>query len=197
MSRKGKIPIDIPPNVNVTINNNVVNVQGPKGKIDLSISEAFYAVIEDKKIFIMPKERKNSFEKKEKSLYGLTRMLIANMVHGVAEGYTKRLEIVGVGYKAIMKGNDIELNVGYSSPVILKPLPGISFAVEGSNIIVVSGCDKQKVGQVAADIREIRLPEPYKGKGIRYKGEVIKKKAGKAGVTTAAGGPGVGAAARP
>lgn len=175
MSRIGKKPIDIPNGVQVNVGeNNHVTVKGPKGQLEADFNPNLKIKIEDNQIKI---ERPND-SAFMRAIHGTTRALLANMVKGVTEGFTVELEIVGIGYRAAMKGKALELQLGYSHPIVYEPPEGIQIAVEG-NIIKVSGIDKQKVGQVAAEIRDFRKPDPYKGKGIRYKGEVIKLKAGK------------------
>jgi large subunit ribosomal protein L6 len=152
-------------------------VEGPKGKLSQNIHDKVIVEVKDNQITV--KNADNS--KLSRSLFGLTRTLINNMIIGVTTGYEKKLEIVGVGYRVALKGKNLDLSLGFSHPVIVEPLEGIEFAVEGQNKITVKGIDKQLVGQVAADIRKLRKPEPYKGKGIRYAGEYILRKAGKAG----------------
>ena len=175
MSRIGKKPIDIPNGVEIKIeNNNHVVVKGPKGQLENDFNPDLSIKIEDNQVKI---ERPND-SAFMRAIHGTTRALLANMVKGVTEGFTVELEIVGIGYRAAMKGKSLELQLGYSHPIVYEPPEGVQIAVEG-NIIKVSGIDKQKVGQVAAEIREFRKPDPYKGKGIRYKGEVLKLKAGK------------------
>ncbi|WP_293445677.1 50S ribosomal protein L6 [Persephonella sp.] len=175
MSRIGKKPIDIPNGVEIKIeNNNHVVVKGPKGQLENDFNPDLSIKIEDNQVKI---ERPND-SAFMRAIHGTTRALLANMVKGVTEGFTVELEIVGIGYRAAMKGKSLELQLGYSHPIVYEPPEGIQISVEG-NIIKVSGIDKQKVGQVAAEIRDFRKPDPYKGKGIRYKGEVLKLKAGK------------------
>ncbi len=175
MSRIGKKPIDIPNGVEIKIeNNNHVVVKGPKGQLENDFNPDLSIKIEDNQVKI---ERPND-SAFMRAIHGTTRALLANMVKGVTEGFTVELEIVGIGYRAVMKGKSLELQLGYSHPIVYEPPEGIQITVEG-NIIKVSGIDKQKVGQVAAEIRDFRKPDPYKGKGIRYKGEVLKLKAGK------------------
>ncbi|WP_457642338.1 50S ribosomal protein L6 [Persephonella sp.] len=175
MSRIGKKPIDIPNGVEVKIGeNNFVTVKGPKGELSASFNPELKIYIEDNQLKI-ERPNDNSFMR---AIHGTTRALLANMIKGVTEGFTVELEIVGIGYRANMKGKAIELQLGYSHPIVYEPPEGIQISVEG-NTIKVSGIDKQKVGQVAAEIRDFRKPDPYKGKGVRYKGEVIKLKAGK------------------
>ena len=177
MSRIGKLPIPVPAGVTVEINGQDVLVKGPKGELKLTISKPITASLEDGNVIVARPDE----EAVSKSLHGLTRSLIANNVHGVSEGFTKGLEIVGTGYRAAAKGAGIELSLGFSHPVIVTPPEGVTLTVEGNTKIVVSGIDKQAVGEMAANIRKIRKPEPYKGKGVRYEGERVRRKAGKAG----------------
>ncbi len=177
MSRIGKKPIEIPNGVEVKIEDgNVVTVKGPKGQLTQKFNPELKITVEDNQIKI---ERPNdsSFMR---AIHGTTRALIANMVKGVTEGFTVELEIIGIGYRAAMKGKALEMQLGYSHPVVYEPPEGITISVEGNTNIKVSGIDKQLVGQVAAEIRDFRKPDPYKGKGIRYKGEQLKLKPGKA-----------------
>lgn len=176
MSRIGKRPISIPANVKVNIAEQVVTVEGPKGKLSYAFSPRITLVIENNTLVV----KRNSHTKLDRSLHGLTRALLANMVKGVTEGYVKELEIVGVGYKAQMQGNVLNMSLGFSHPVNFVTPEGIKIETPKPTQIVVSGIDKQKVGKVAAEIRAICPPEPYKGKGIRYLGERVKKKIGKA-----------------
>ncbi|MDR9362763.1 MAG: 50S ribosomal protein L6 [Microbacteriaceae bacterium] len=177
MSRIGKMPIAIPQGVEVNINGQHVSVKGPKGELNLEISEPIKVAKEENEIIVTrPDEEQTS-----KALHGLSRTLIANNVQGVSQGFQKSLEIVGTGYRAVAKGSSIELAVGLSHPVVVDPPNGVTLQVEGQNKIIVSGIDKQAVGEVAANIRKLRKPEPYKGKGIRYEGEYVRRKAGKAG----------------
>lgn len=178
MSRIGKLPVALPSGVDVTIADGFVHVTGPKGELDQAILSQVVSVSLDAGTVLI--ERKGD-AKSHRSAHGLTRTLIANMVHGVSQGFRKSLEIQGVGYRAAKAGEKLNLTLGYSHPVVFEPPVGISLSVEGQNKIHVDGIDKQKVGQVAAEIRELRPPEPYKGKGIRYEGEVVRKKLGKAG----------------
>ena len=177
MSRIGKLPIPLPAGVTVELNGQDVAVKGPKGELKLTVSEPIKVTQEDGSIIVSRPDD----EATSKSLHGLTRTLIANNVHGVSEGFTKSLEIVGTGYRAAAKGSNIELALGFSHPVIVEPPQGITLSVEGNTKITVSGIDKQAVGEVAANIRKLRKPEPYKGKGVRYEGERVRRKAGKAG----------------
>jgi large subunit ribosomal protein L6 len=176
MSRIGKQPITIPSGVEVNVDGARVSVNGPKGNLQQTFHTDMRIVMEDG---ILRVERPTD-ERLHRSLHGLTRTLLANMVDGVTNGFEKRLEIVGVGYRATLKGSDLELAVGYSHPVTFRPPQGIEFEVPAANRITVRGIDKQLVGEVAAEIRKVRKPEPYKGKGIRYEGEYVRKKAGKA-----------------
>lgn len=176
MSRVGKLPIALPSGTQVKIENNFIIVKGPKGELKQELHNLVKVEIDEKEVKVAVEDQE---DKRQRALWGLFRNLIKNMVVGVNEGYEKKLEIVGVGYRAVASGNKITLNVGYSHPVEF-PLPqGISVKVEG-NIISLNGIDKQLLGEMAAQIRRIRKPEPYKGKGIKYFGEIIKRKAGKA-----------------
>ena len=175
MSRIGKKPVPIPKNVEVTVNGSTVKVKGPKGELSRTFVPQMKISVEDGAIVV----ERPSDEKTERALHGLTRALIANMVQGVTEGFRKTLEIVGVGYRAEKKGKNLVVNVGYSHPVEYPEPAGITFTTPQPTVIVIEGIDKQKVGQVAAELREFRPPEPYKGKGIRYQGEQVRRKAGK------------------
>jgi len=180
MSRIGKQPITVPQGVDVAVADSRVTVKGPRGQLEQSFHRDMRITLDDRTLKV---ERPDD-EREHRSLHGLTRTLIANMVEGVTNGYEKRLEIVGVGYRAALKGTSLELSVGYSHPVTFPPPAGIEFEVPAPNRVVVRGIDKQLVGEVAAEIRQVRKPEPYKGKGIRYEGEYVRKKAGKAAKTT-------------
>jgi len=180
MSRIGKQPITVPQGVDVAVADSRVTVKGPRGQLEQSFHRDMRITLDDGTLKV---ERPDD-EREHRSLHGLTRTLIANMVEGVTNGYEKRLEIVGVGYRAALKGTSLELSVGYSHPVTFPPPAGIEFEVPAPNRVVVRGIDKQLVGEVAAEIRQVRKPEPYKGKGIRYEGEYVRKKAGKAAKTT-------------
>ena len=176
MSRIGKLPVSVPAGVEVSINGNEVTVKGPKGEL----TRSFYSALtieqaEDNSIVVTRPDD----ERESRAQHGLTRTLINNMVIGVSEGYSKTLELVGVGYRAAVKGDKLEMNLGFSHPVIVEKPEGINFECPDQAKIVVSGIDKQQVGQVAADIRKWRKPEPYKGKGILYQGEHIRRKEGK------------------
>jgi large subunit ribosomal protein L6 len=175
MSRIGRAPITIPTGVDVTITGANVSVKGPKGQLAMNVHPSMEVTIADS---VMTVTRPND-SGPNRSLHGLTRTLLANMVTGVTTGFEKKLEIQGVGYRASKKGADLEILVGYSHPVVVSPPENIEFDVPVPTQIVVRGIDKQRVGQVAADIRSIRRPEPYKGKGIRYEGEVVRRKVGK------------------
>jgi large subunit ribosomal protein L6 len=175
MSRIGKQPIEVPAGVTVTIDPGRVTVHGPKGELRQVVPQRIGIKQEDGQILVTrPTERGP-----DRSLHGLTRTLVANMVEGVTKGFEKRLEIQGVGYRAALSGTDLELQVGYSHPVKIKPRTGIEFEVPAPTQVIVRGIDKQMVGQTAAEIRKVRPPEPYKGKGIRYEGEFVRRKVGK------------------
>ncbi len=176
MSRIGKEPIAVPAGVEVSVDGSRVSVKGPRGQLQQSFHPDMRILLEDGTVRV----ERPSDERDHRSLHGLTRTLIANMVEGVTQGYEKRLEIVGVGYRAVLKGADLELAVGLSHPVSFRPPEGIEFEVPAPNRIVIRGIDKQLVGEIAANVRKVRKPEPYKGKGIRYEGERVRKKAGKA-----------------
>jgi large subunit ribosomal protein L6 len=178
MSRVGSAPITVPSGVDVTIDGTTVTVKGPKGTLSSTFSEKVAVAVDDGILTVT----RHDEERESRALHGLTRSLLANMVTGVSEGYVKELKTVGVGYRASLKGKSIELLVGYSHPVLLDPPEGIEIEVPEPTKIIVKGIDKQKVGQMAADIRSVRPPEPYKGKGIRYVDEYVRRKAGKAGV---------------
>ena len=178
MSRIGKMPIAIPAGVTVDVaENNKVTVKGPKGTLERVMSNEMAIKVEDGQITI---ERPNDL-KRSKSLHGLTRTLLNNMVIGVTDGYEKKLEVNGVGYRAQKQGKKLTLNLGYSHPVEMEDPEGVETVVEGTNIIFVRGIDKEKIGQYAAEIRDKRRPEPYKGKGIKYDYETIRRKEGKTG----------------
>ena len=178
MSRIGRLPITVPAGVEVTIDGADVTVKGPKGTLSHTVPAPI--TVEKAEDGTLQVTRPND-ERMSRSLHGLTRTLVANMVAGVTEGYTKKLEIVGTGYRVVAKGTDLEFALGFSHPVIIPAPEGISFAVETPTRFSVSGIDKQQVGEVAANLRKLRKPDPYKGKGVRYEGEVIRRKAGKAG----------------
>ena len=178
MSRIGKLPVAVPSGVNVTIGDGEVVVKGPKGELRQHVLSNVVDIKMNEGAVLI--ERKGD-AKAHRSAHGLTRTLISNMVEGVTKGFRRSLEIQGVGYRAAKAGENLNLSLGYSHPVVFQAPKGITLSVEGTNKIHVDGIDKQQVGQVAAQIRELRAPEPYKGKGIRYEGEVIRKKLGKAG----------------
>ncbi|MFC1544043.1 50S ribosomal protein L6 [Gemmatimonadota bacterium] len=178
MSRVGKEPIPIPDGVEVSIEGRSVTVTGPKGTLAREIPEPIEVIQEEAMLRVV---RPND-EARSRSMHGLSRSLVANLVTGVTEGFTKRLELVGVGYRADMSGRHLTINVGYSHTILFKAPEGIDFGITENGGISVSGIDKYLVGQVAADIRALRPPEPYKGKGIRYEGEYVRRKAGKAAV---------------
>lgn len=177
MSRIGRLPIKIPEGVKVVIEDNTVKVNGPKGELIKTLPAEIKIEIEGDEVRAI----RSSEENKIKSLHGLTRTLVANMVTGVTKGFERKLEIVGVGYRAAMQGNKLVLNLGYSHPVEFTPPAGIEIEVPAPNKITLRGIDKEIVGALAADIRSKRAPEPYKGKGIRYEGEEVRRKVGKAG----------------
>ena len=178
MSRIGKKPIELPKGVEVTLNGQEVSVKGPKGSLSLTIAEPITIAKEGENTLVLsrPDDERNS-----RSLHGLSRTLVANMIEGVTKGYEKKLELVGVGYRVAAKGKDLEFALGFSHPVHVPAPEGISFAVESQTNFSVQGIDKQLVGEVAANIRKIRKPEPYKGKGVRYADEKVRRKQGKAG----------------
>ncbi|RRD45645.1 50S ribosomal protein L6 [Tessaracoccus sp. OH4464_COT-324] len=179
MSRIGRLPITVPANVTVTIDGQNVSVKGPKGELSLAVKEPI--AVSHNEAGEITVSRPND-ERQNRALHGLTRTLIANMIVGVTEGYEKKLEIVGVGYRVISKGpTQVEFALGFSHPVIVDAPEGITFNVETQTRLAVQGIDKQLVGETAANIRKLRKPEPYKGKGVRYQGEHVRRKAGKAG----------------
>ena len=179
MSRIGRAPINVPAGVEVTVDtvNYTVTVKGPKGTLTQNYHSRMNVSVNGNVVSVT----RPSDEKEDRALHGLTRTLIANMVEGVTNGYSKKLEIVGVGYRCQMQGKDILLNIGFSHPVVIKAVDGLTFETPDQNTIIVSGADKQLVGQTSAEIRSIRKPEPYHGKGIKYSDEHIRRKAGKAG----------------
>ncbi len=177
MSRIGKQPIPVPAGVEVSIEGKHIQVKGPKGTLDYDFNELMSVACENGQIQVSRPDD----SRQAKSYHGLTRTLIANMVEGVSSGFQKKLELVGVGYRALLKGSNLELQLGYSHPVVVEPPAGITFEVPDQTHITVVGIDKQQVGEVAAIIRKWRKPEPYKGKGIRYEGERVRRKVGKSG----------------
>ncbi len=177
MSRIGKLPVPVPSGVDVTIDGQQVTVNGPKGTLAHVVAEPITVTKGEGELQVARPDD----ERESKSLHGLSRTLIANMVIGVTDGYTKNLEIVGTGYRVQAKGSDLEFALGFSHPVVVPAPEGITFRVETPTRFSVQGIDKQKVGEVAANIRRLRRPDPYKGKGVRYQGEVIRRKAGKTG----------------
>ncbi len=177
MSRIGRLPVPVPAGVDVTIEGQDVIVKGPKGELALTVREPIMVTRQDGTIQV---QRPND-ERESRSLHGLTRTLINNMVTGVTAGFEKKMEIQGTGYRVLAKGSNLEFSLGYSHTITIEPPSGISFAVEGPLRFTVAGIDKQLVGEVAANIRKLRKPDPYKGKGVRYAGENIRRKVGKAG----------------
>ncbi len=177
MSRIGRLPIDIPAGVDVKVDGSAVTVKGPKGELALTVASPIEVKVEDGQVLVTRPDD----ERESRALHGLTRSLIANQIIGVTQGYTKGLEIVGTGYRVAQRGTSVEFALGFSHPVTVEPPAGITLTVEGNNKLTVAGIDKQAVGETAANIRKIKKPEPYKGKGIRYAGEVVRRKAGKSG----------------
>ena len=177
MSRIGRMPVTVPSGVDVTIDGRQVTVTGPKGTLQHTVAPPIDVARSDGVLTVT----RPSDEGEIRALHGLSRSLIANMITGVTEGYRKTLEIVGVGYRVQAKGKDLEFSLGFSHPVVVTPPEGISFRVEAPTRFVVEGIDKQQVGEIAANIRKLRKPDPYKGKGVRYQGEQVRRKVGKAG----------------
>ncbi len=177
MSRIGRLPISVPAGVEVKIEDSLVSVKGPKGELELTVASPITVALEENTITVT---RPND-ERASRSLHGLTRTLIDNLIIGVTKGYEKKLEIVGTGYRVAAKGANLEFALGYSHPVVVEAPVGITLTVEGPTKLSVAGIDKQQVGEVAANIRKLRKPDPYKGKGVRYAGEIIRRKVGKAG----------------
>lgn len=177
MSRIGKLPITVPAGVTVTIDGSAVTVKGPKGELSRSFQPVISIKQEGDQIICTPLDE----TREANAFHGLTRTLLANMVEGVSQGFSKKLQLVGVGYRAALKGKNLEMQLGYSHPVLVEAPEGITFEVPSQTEIVVTGPSKEQVGQVAANIRKWRKPEPYKGKGIRYEGEYVRRKVGKAG----------------
>ena len=177
MSRVGNAPIAVPNNVEVKIDGQHVEVKGPKGTMDLDMPEPISASVEDNQIVVArPDDHRTN-----RSLHGLTRSLINNLVVGVTEGYKISMEIFGVGYRVQQKGKDLEFSLGYSHPILIEAPEGVTFSVDGNTKLAIEGTDKQQVGQIAANIRRLRKDDPYKGKGIRYAGEQVRRKVGKTG----------------
>lgn len=177
MSRIGKQPVAVPAGVDVSIDGQHVTVKGPKGTLEHTVAEPIAVKLEDGAVSVTRPDD----ERTSRSLHGLTRTLIDNMVVGVTQGYSKTMEIVGTGYRVVAKGGDLEFSLGYSHTILVKAPEGITFTVESPTRFSVNGIDKQQVGELAANIRKLRKPEPYKGKGVRYADEVVRRKAGKAG----------------
>ena len=177
MSRIGKLPVKVPAGVTVNISGQDVEVKGPKGNLAFTVAQPIVVALEDGEI----KVTRPNDERVSRSLHGLSRTLISNMIVGVTEGYTKKMDISGVGYRVQLKGQNLEFALGYSHPVPIEAPEGIAFAVESPTKFSIAGIDKQKVGQIAAVIHGLRKPDPYKGKGIRYAGEVVRRKVGKTG----------------
>jgi large subunit ribosomal protein L6 len=178
MSRIGKQPVLVPTGVDVSIEGQNVSVKGPKGSLALAVAEPISVSRDDDGAIVVA--RPND-ERLSRSLHGLSRTLVANLITGVTEGYTRKMEIFGVGYRVVLKGQTLEFALGYSHPVVIEAPEGITFAVETPTKFSITGIDKQKVGQIAANIRRLRRPDPYKGKGVRYEGEQIRRKVGKTG----------------
>jgi large subunit ribosomal protein L6 len=178
MSRIGKLPVSVPGGVDVTVDGQRVTVKGPRGTLSHVLAEPITVDRDEDGALLV---RRPNDERRSKAMHGLSRTLVNNMVVGVTQGYEKKLEIHGVGYRVLAKGSDLEFSLGYSHPVKVSPPEGITFVVEGPTRFSVQGIDKQQVGEVAANIRKLRKPDPYKGKGVRYTGEVIRRKVGKTG----------------
>ena len=178
MSRIGKQPFLVPAGVDVVIDGQSVSVKGPKGALELAVAEPIRVARDDDGAILVSRP---DDERRSRSLHGLSRTLVANLITGVTEGYTTKMEIFGVGYRVQQKGSNLEFALGYSHPVLIEAPEGITFAVESPTKFSVSGIDKQKVGQISSNIRRLRRPDPYKGKGVRYEGEQIRRKVGKTG----------------
>lgn len=178
MSRIGKQPVLVPAGVDVVIDGQSVSVKGPKGALELAVAEPIRVARDDDGAILVSRP---DDERRSRSLHGLSRTLVANLITGVTEGYTTKMEIFGVGYRLQQKGSNLEFALGYSHPVLIEAPEGITFAVESPTKFSVSGIDKQKVGQISSNIRRLRRPDPYKGKGVRYEGEQIRRKVGKTG----------------
>ncbi len=177
MSRIGKMPISVPAGVQVQLDGARVTVKGPRGQLSHELPDGISAELADGQLLV----NRATEQQRHRALHGLSRSLVANLVTGVSTGFTRALELQGVGYRVQMQGKDLSLSVGYSKPVLFEAPPGIEFEVDGNTKVLVKGNDKQAVGQASADVRAVRPPEPYKGKGIRYAGEYVRRKAGKAG----------------
>ncbi|UOE94265.1 50S ribosomal protein L6 [Alkalihalobacillus sp. LMS39] len=177
MSRIGKKPVEIPSGVTVTLNDNTITVKGPKGELTRNLHPDMIVKVEENELTV----ERPSDQKEHRALHGTTRSIVSNMVEGVTKGYEKGLELIGVGYRATKSGQKLVLNVGYSHPVEIVPEAGIEIEVPSNTKVLVKGIDKERVGAIAANIRSVRLPEPYKGKGIRYEGEYVRRKEGKTG----------------
>lgn len=178
MSRIGKQPIPVPAGVDVTIDGQLVAVKGPKGALELAVATPIRVARNDDGALVVTRP---DDERRNRSLHGLSRTLVANLIDGVSEGYVRKMEIFGVGYRVQLKGSNLEFALGYSHPVVVEAPAGITFAVETPTKFSVSGIDKQQVGQISANIRRLRRPDPYKGKGVRYEGEQVRRKVGKTG----------------
>jgi len=178
MSRIGKQPVSIPAGVEVNIDGQKLSVKGPKGTLELAVAEPISVSRNDDGAVVVARP---DDERRSRSLHGLSRTLVANLITGVTEGYTNKMEIFGVGYRVVAKGNTLEFALGYSHPVVIQAPEGITFAVQTPTKFSITGIDKQKVGQISANIRRLRRPDPYKGKGVRYEGEQIRRKVGKTG----------------
>ncbi|HEU0190730.1 MAG TPA: 50S ribosomal protein L6 [Mycobacterium sp.] len=178
MSRIGKQPIPVPAGVDVSIDGQQVSVKGPKGTLELQVADPIRVARDDDGALVVTRP---DDERRNRSLHGLSRTLVANLITGVSEGYVRKMEIFGVGYRVQLKGSNLEFALGYSHPVVVEAPEGITFAVETPTKFSVSGIDKQKVGQISANIRRLRRPDPYKGKGVRYEGEQVRRKVGKTG----------------
>ena len=178
MSRIGKQPVPVPSGVDVNIDGQNIAVKGPKGVLELAVAEPIVVSRDDDGAIIVSRP---DDERRNRSLHGLSRTLVSNLITGVTEGYTTKMEIFGVGYRVQQKGSNLEFALGYSHPVVIEPPEGITFAVESPTKFSITGIDKQKVGQISAVIRRLRRPDPYKGKGVRYEGEQIRRKVGKTG----------------
>ncbi|MEO8815410.1 MAG: 50S ribosomal protein L6 [Mycobacterium sp.] len=178
MSRIGKQPISVPAGVDVTIDGQLVSVKGPKGALELAVADPIRVARNDDGTLVVTRP---DDERRSRSLHGLSRTLVANLIDGVSQGYVRKMEIFGVGYRVVLKGSNLEFALGYSHPVVIEAPDGITFAVETPTKFSIAGIDKQKVGQISSNIRRLRRPDPYKGKGVRYEGEQVRRKVGKTG----------------